>query len=137
VTTDAVIFRSVDDDLQVLLVKRKFPPFAGAWAFPGGFVNIDESLEDAVCRELEEETGLRDIVLKQFYTFGGVDRDPRGRVITVAYLGLVGAHLPVPRAGDDAADARWWPTRDLPQLAFDHAKILNCGLKQLQRELQL
>lgn len=136
VTVDVIIFRLLDEDLQVLLIKRKFPPFEGKWAIPGGFVNIDESLDAAARRELEEETNVRDIYLEQLYTFGDVERDPRGRVITVSYIALVPAHSLSPRAGDDAAEAKWWSTVDLPPLAFDHARVLPYALQRLRYKLE-
>jgi len=136
VTVDVVIFTLRDGDLQVLLVRRKKPPFQGMWALPGGFVRIDESLEDAALRELEEETGVRDVYLEQLYTFGDPDRDPRGRVITVAYFALVPANAVHACAGDDAAEARWWSMYHLPPLAFDHADILAYALQRLRYKLE-
>lgn len=136
VTVDVIIFTLYDNDLQVLLVKRGNPPFEGMWAIPGGFVGIDESLERAALRELEEETGVRDVYLEQLYTFGDAGRDPRGRVITVAYFALVPATAVQPRAGYDAAEARWWSMYDLPPLAFDHAGILAYALQRLRYKLE-
>jgi 8-oxo-dGTP diphosphatase len=136
VTVDVITFRLVDDDLQVLLIKRKSTPFKGMWAIPGGFVDIDESLDTAARRELGEETDIRDVYLEQLYTFGDVERDPRGRVITVAYLALVSIHAAIPHAGDDAADVRWWSIYDLPQLAFDHDRILPYALQRLRYKLE-
>ena len=136
VTVDVVTFTLREDDLQVLLIKRRNPPFEGMWAIPGGFVDIAESLEEAALRELEEETGVRDVYLEQLYTFGDVDRDPRGRTITVAYFALVPAHAVQPRAGDDAAEARWWSVCHLPPLAFDHAGILAYALQRLRYKLE-
>ncbi|HDQ71178.1 MAG TPA: NUDIX hydrolase [Chloroflexi bacterium] len=136
VTTDVVIFTLQDEDLQVLLIRRKHPPFEGMWATPGGFVNVDESLEEAALRELEEETGVRDVYLEQLYTFGAVDRDPRGRVITVAYFALIPAPDIDPRAGSDAAETRWWSIYDLPPLAFDHDAILSYALERLRYKLE-
>ena len=136
VTADIIIFTLRGNDLQVLLIKRKYPPFEGMWAIPGGFVAIDESLEEAALRELEEETGIRDVYLEQLYTFGDVDRDPRGRVVTVAYFSLVSANAIDPRAGSDAAEACWWTVYDLPPLAFDHANILSYALKRLRYKLE-
>jgi 8-oxo-dGTP diphosphatase len=135
VTVDVVIFTLRDDDLQVLLVKRKVAPYAGRWAIPGGFVGLDEPLEEAARRELQEETGVRDVYLEQLYTFGDPKRDPRGRVITVAYFALVPAPLAV-SAGSDAVEARWWSMDDLPALAFDHAKILDYALTRLRYKLE-
>jgi 8-oxo-dGTP diphosphatase len=136
VSADVIIFTLRDNDLQVLLVKRRHPPFEGMWAIPGGFVGIDESLEGAALRELEEETGVRDVYLEQLYTFGDADRDPRGRVITVAYFAVIPAPAIRPRAGDDAAEARWWSAYDLPPLAFDHADILAYALQRLRYKLE-
>lgn len=136
VTVDVIIFTLRDDDLHVLLIKRGHPPFEGMWAIPGGFVEIDESLESAAMRELEEETGVREVYLEQLYTFGDVDRDPRGRVLTVAYFALVPAHAVHPHAGHDAADAGWWSVYDLPPLAFDHADILAYALQRLRYKLE-
>ena len=135
-TVDVIIFTLGEDALQVLLVKRKNAPFKDMWAIPGGFVHIEESLEDAAMRELEEETGVRDVYLEQLYTFGDPDRDPRGRVVTVAYFALVPAHAVQPHAGHDAAEARWWPYSNLPSLAFDHAEILAYALQRLQYKLE-
>ena len=137
VSVDVVIFTLRGQDLQVLLVRRKHPPFAGYWAIPGGFVRMEESLESAALRELEEETGVRDVYIEQLYTFGDPDRDPRTRVITVAYFALVPeTGLPPLHAGDDAADAQWWSMYDLPSLAFDHAQILDYALTRLRYKLE-
>ena len=135
ITVDVAIFTLRDDDLQVLLIQRKTPPFEGRWAIPGGFVEASESLEVAARRELREETGVRDVYLEQLYTFGDPKRDPRGRVVTVAYLALVAAPLAV-QAGSDASDARWWPVAKLPKLAFDHTQILQYALKRLRYKLE-
>lgn len=136
VTADVIIFTLRENDLHVLLIKRGHSPFEGMWAIPGGFVDIGESLEEAALRELEEETGVRDVYLEQLYTFGDPGRDPRGRVITVAYFALVPATAIHPRAGDDAAEARWWSVCDLPPLAFDHADILAYALQRLRYKLE-
>jgi 8-oxo-dGTP diphosphatase len=136
VTVDVIIFALREGDLQVLLIRRRNPPFKGMWAVPGGFVGIDESLDNAALRELEEETGVHDVYLEQLYTFGDVHRDPRGRVITVAYFALVPASAIRPRAGDEATEARWWPMHDLPPLAFDHTNILTYALQRLRYKLE-
>ena len=136
VTVDVIIFTLRENDLQVLLIKRKNPPFEGMWAIPGGFVRMDESLEETALRELGEETGVHDVYLEQLYTFGAPDRDPRGRVITVAYFALVPFNAVDPHAGDDAAEARWWSVRDLPTLAFDHDTILPYALQRLRYKLE-
>lgn len=137
VTVDVVIFTVREDRLQVLLVQRKHPPFAGHWALPGGFVERDESLEQAALRELAEETGVQQAYLEQLYTYGDPDRDPRGRVITVAYFALIPAGTPIcPEGGDDAARASWFPVDDLPPLAFDHADIIAYAVRRLRYKLE-
>jgi 8-oxo-dGTP diphosphatase len=135
VTADVVIFNLAEEDLKVLLVRRAHPPFEGQWAIPGGFVEANESIDDAARRELEEETGVRDVYLEQLYTFGNPQRDPRGRVITVAYFALVAGEVPT-RAGDDAAAAAWHSVYALPALAFDHADILKYALQRLRYKLE-
>lgn len=123
VTVDAVIFSGQNRDRRVALIRRKNNPFAGSWALPGGFLDMEETLDTAAARELKEETGLAGIPLKQFYTFGDPGRDPRGRSISVAFYGFI--PLPTPlRAADDAAEAAWFPVSDLPSVAFDHDKII-------------
>lgn len=136
VTADAALFALCEGELSVLLIQRKHPPFEGQWALPGGFVDIDEDLRDAAVRELEEETGVKPSHLEQFGAFGDPERDPRGRVITVAYLSLLPSDPLPPQGADDAADARWWPVRDPPALAFDHAHVLDRALAHLKRRLQ-
>jgi len=136
VTVDIVIFTIMENDLKVLLVKRGMEPFKGMWAIPGGFVGIDENLEDAARRELLEETGVKDVYLEQLYTFGDVNRDPRGRVITVAYFALVnskGIHL---KATTDVSDVAWHSVYALPSLAFDHRKIVDYALLRLRYKLE-
>lgn len=136
VTVDVVIFTLRDDDLQVLLIRRGEPPFKGGWAIPGGFARSDESLEQAAARELEEETGVSGPYLEQLYTFGQPGRDPRGWVISVAYFALVPAKDVQLRAGDDAAEVAWHSAYDLPELAFDHAEILDYALTRLRYKLE-
>jgi 8-oxo-dGTP diphosphatase len=135
VTVDVVLFTVLDDHLKVLLIRRKNPPFQDRWAIPGGFVGSRESLEEAAWRELKEETNVSGAYLEQLYTFGAPDRDPRTRVITVAYFSLICANLAHVRASDDARDARWFSVRRLPLLAFDHRKILDCALNRLRNKL--
>ncbi|GLQ06528.1 NUDIX domain-containing protein [Sneathiella chinensis] len=132
VTTDVVAFTMKDGALSVLLVKRKFDPFAQCWAFPGGFVDMDEDLAHAARRELEEETGLKDVTLSQFHTFGAPDRDPRGRTITVAYLSIIPVAKQTVRAADDALEADWFPLSAPPALAFDHDHILQTAVQALR-----
>ncbi|HSM56893.1 MAG TPA: NUDIX domain-containing protein [Candidatus Sulfomarinibacteraceae bacterium] len=136
VTVDVVIFSLIEDQLKVLLVKRKRWPFEGCWAIPGGFVNMDESLEDAAARELAEETGVRNVYMEQLYTFGEPDRDPRTRVITVAYFAIVPSDAVEHEAGSDAAETGWFSVEDLPELAFDHDEILDYALTRLRYKLE-
>jgi 8-oxo-dGTP diphosphatase len=132
VTVDVVIFTIKAGQLQVLLVKRAIEPFKNSWALPGGFVRVDESLEDAAKRELVEETGVENVYLEQLYTFGNTDRDPRGRVITVAYIALINSANIVLNADTDALEAKWFPALKMPALAFDHKKIFEYALKRLR-----
>ena len=138
VTTDIVVFTLRHSELQVLLVQRKNWPFAGKWAIPGGFVRMEESLEDAARRELAEETGVDDpdIYLEQLYTFGHPERDPRTRVITVSYFALISSDLLRLRASSDAAAAEWFPAYHPPALAFDHADILAYAIRRLRYKLE-
>jgi len=135
VTVDALVFCRSGEVLYVALIRRAQPPFEGDWAFPGGFVDMEESLEQSVSRELMEETGLEGIPLEQFYTAGDVHRDPRHRTITIVYIGFTPDELPDMVAGDDAGEASWFPVDRLPALAFDHAEILNKALDKLQLAL--
>jgi 8-oxo-dGTP diphosphatase len=134
-TVDVVVFALGQDDLQVMLIERDLAPFAGQWALPGGFVRIDETLDEAARRELEEETGLRDIFLEQLYTFGELRRDPRERVVSVAYYALVNLGHDV-RASADARNAAWFPVSDLPRLAFDHDTILKAAHQRLRGKVR-
>jgi 8-oxo-dGTP diphosphatase len=137
VTVDVVIFTLQERELHVLLVKRRNWPFEGRWAIPGGFVNMNESLEQAARRELDEETGVRDIYLEQLYTFGEPKRDPRTRVISVAYIALVSADKQTLRVSDESTDVRWFSVQRLPgPLAFDHDAILAAGLDRLRSKLE-
>ena len=131
VTVDVTIFTIVDDSLRILLIQRRNPPHQGAWALPGGFVDIDESLKHAAWRELKEETGISAAHLEQFHTFGHPRRDPRERVISVAYFVLLPAAKPRAEAGSDAERAEWFDVRALPELAFDHPKIVARALHTL------
>jgi len=137
---DIVVFSFQENKLQVLLVKRKYDPGVGQWAIPGGFVREEESLEQAALRELREETGLaKDCYLEQLYSFGEVDRDPRGRVISVAYMALIGEPEKIKlKASDDAAEARWWSIAELPELSFGkaHKEILQYAWQRLRWKLE-
>ena len=135
-TVDAVVFGLDDQDLKVLLVRRGLEPFEGKWALPGGFVRVGESLEDAVRRELQEETGVADVFLEQLYTFGAVDRDPRERVVTVAYYALVRLSDHRVQAATDARDAAWFAVSEARGLAFDHDRILAAALERLKGKVR-
>lgn len=137
VTVDVVIFTLMEGQLHVLLVKRKHWPFEGCWAIPGGFVQMDESLETAARRELWEETGVNDVYLEQLYTFGEPRRDPRTRVISVAYFALIRADQHPIRGSDETTDVRWFPVSGLPgKLAFDHDTVLAVALDRLRSKLE-
>lgn len=133
VTVDAVVFAEVQGKVKVLLIKRRQEPFVGKWAFPGGFIELDEELADAVVRELEEETGLTGVALEQMHTFGKIGRDPRGRMITVAFIGIVGPDNMEVQPGDDAAEAEWFDIDDLPEVAFDHADVAEMAIQRYRR----
>ena len=136
-TVDVVIFTLRENRLHALLVQRAEPPFEGMWALPGGFVNNDESLEAAANRELAEETGIQQAYLEQLYTYGDPPRDPRGRVVTVAYFALIPADAPIhSEGGSDAGQARWCAVDCLPELAFDHAEIIGYALRRLRYKLE-
>ena len=136
VAVDIVVFTVRDGALQVLLVKRGVPPYEGRHAIPGGFVREGESLEEAALRELYEETGVRDVFLEQLFTFGDPSRDPRGRVISVAYFALIASEKLHLEAGADAAEARWFRADELPALAFDHKSILEHALVRLRNKVE-
>jgi 8-oxo-dGTP diphosphatase len=132
VTVDAVVFAIRSGRLEVLLIERGNDPFAGMWALPGGFVEMDEDLPDAAARELHEETGVTDISLTQFRTFGEPGRDPRGRSVSVAYVALADPARFEVRSGDDAAAAQWHPAAGLTGLAFDHHEVVDFALDTLR-----
>jgi len=135
-TVDCVVFGLDADELKVMLIQRGVPPFEGQWALPGGFVHLDETLDEAASRELQEETGLQKVFLEQLYTFGAIDRDPRERVVSVAYFALVNLSDHTVQAATDARDAAWFAVHDTPTLAFDHKDILNTALERLQGKLR-
>ena len=130
-TVDIIIFLKEKEDTKILLIQRGHYPFEGLWALPGGFVDINETLEKAAKRELQEETGLKDIELSQFYTFGDLNRDPRGRTVSVVYYGFVKTENSTVKGGDDAHDAKWFSLKSLPLLAFDHNIIIEEALKKI------
>lgn len=133
VTTDCVIFGYDGKELKVLLIERGIEPFKGCWAFPGGFLNMDEDALAGARRELKEETGLEDAFIEQFHTFSEPGRDPRGRVITIAHYALV--KIQEVEGGDDAAQARWFPIGEVPPLAFDHDRILRMAMSRLKERI--
>jgi len=136
VTTDCVVFGFNGEGLSVLLIKRGIEPYKGRWAFPGGFLNMEEMAEEGALRELQEETGVKDIYIEQLQAFTTVDRDPRERVLTIAFLAFVRQEDYDVMAGDDAAEAQWFSVNELPPLAFDHAEILRVALDRLRWKIQ-
>ena len=133
VTVDCVIIGiKANYNPHILLIQRKNPPFQNTWALPGGFLDLGESPEQAAARELKEETGLSGISLTQFHTFGSPDRDPREHVIAIAHYAVIERDNHKPIAADDAADVQWFPLTSLPELAFDHAQIIDTALKNIQ-----
>jgi 8-oxo-dGTP diphosphatase len=135
-TVDCVVFGFDEGDLKVLLIERGLEPFKGRWALPGGFVRVDETLDAAARRELQEEAGLTNIFLEQLYTFGEVDRDPRERVVSVAYYALVNLAEHAAKAATDAANAKWFPVSSVPRLAFDHGSILETAIERLKGKVR-
>ena len=134
VTVDMAVFSKTGKDWSVLLIQRGNPPFQDAWALPGGFIEIEETLVESAHRELEEETGLTGIDLKQFMTYGDPGRDPRGRTISVVFLGFAEPSNTLVSAGDDARSAAWYFLENLPQLAFDHDEILQQLIQKLNND---
>lgn len=135
-TVDCVVFGFDEGELKLLLIERGLKPFRGRWALPGGFVRVTETLDDAARRELAEETGLTNLFLEQLYTFGALDRDPRERVVSVAYYALVRLADFKTKAATDAAAARWVPLSKVPPLAFDHGDILEMAIRRLRGKLR-
>jgi 8-oxo-dGTP diphosphatase len=133
---DVVVFAVGRADLKTLLVQIARGPLAGAWAFPGGFVGLDESPDAAAAREVRDHTGIGDVYLEQLYTFGGPDRDPVSRVVSVAYIGLTRDAERPPRLSAKYAVARWCAVRALPALAYDHARIAHLALARLRAKLE-
>lgn len=136
ITTDSVVLGFDGKTLHVLLVERGLEPYKGCWALPGGFLKMDETAEECAARELREETGVEDVYLEQFHTFSGVHRDPRERVVTIAFFALVRKSDYRLIAGDDAARASWFELDELPPLAFDHELIIRTGRRRIQEVLR-
>lgn len=136
VTVDCVVFGLDDGDLKVLLIQRDLEPFRGRWALPGGFLRMDEGLDQAARRELLEETGVQNLFLEQLYTFGDPDRDPRERVVTVAYYAIVNLFEHEIKAATDARNAAWFEVEEVPPLAFDHQIILDTARKRLRAKVR-
>ncbi len=136
-TVDCVVFGfDPDGDLKVLLIQRDLEPFQGRWALPGGFVQMNETIDGAARRELQEEAGIRGVFLEQLYTFGELDRDPRERVVSVAYFALVALEHHTPHASTDARNAAWFSVSELPSLAFDHEAIVTMAIQRLRGKVR-
>lgn len=133
---DCVVFGIAAKRLELLLIERGIEPFRGSWALPGGFVRMGETLDEAAARELAEEAGVRVSYLEQLYSFGRLDRDPRERVVSIAYYALVESAAHVPRAETDARRAAWFSTGALPDLAFDHAEIVRVATARLRAKVR-
>ncbi len=129
-TVDAVVFRKNGVRREVLLIQRKHYPFEGMWALPGGFVDMEETCEEAIERELMEETSLRVTGLQQMHTFSALGRDPRGRTVSVTFFGHAELARSTVKGGDDAMDARWFDLDDLPELAFDHIEAIRMAVER-------
>jgi 8-oxo-dGTP diphosphatase len=136
ITADAVVFTILSKELKILLIKRSHEPFKSKFALPGGMVNIDEDLEEAAKRELEEETGVKNIFLKKLHAFGEVNRDPRGRMVTIPFYALVDGEKINLNSTSGAEFAQWFSVYELPELAFDHKKIVDDALKHLRYEVK-
>ncbi|NET33354.1 MAG: NUDIX hydrolase [Cyanothece sp. SIO1E1] len=136
-TVDCVIFgMDESESLKVLLIQRAVEPFKDCWALPGGFVDMEEDLEAAALRELEEETGVKDVFIEQLFTFGAPKRDPRGRVVSVAYYALTNRAKHPVQASSDARNAKWFDFDQVPALAFDHQQIFEIALQRLRAKVR-
>jgi 8-oxo-dGTP diphosphatase len=136
-TVDCIVFGlDAELDLKIMLIKRDISPFQGEWAIPGGFVRMDETLEQAALRELQEETGIHDVFLEQLYTFGDLERDPRDRTITVSYYALINLVEQQIQAATDAREANWFGISEIPKLAFDHDRILQTAIARLRSKIR-
>ncbi len=135
-TVDALVFAGTrQDGFSLLLIRRKNEPYKNQWAIPGGFVDMDETLEEAVLRELEEETGIRLDKMEQLHAFSAIERDPRHRTVSVAFTCIIEQKKEA-KGGDDAAEAKWFSTNRLPELAFDHQEIIGLAIKKLKLNVQ-
>jgi 8-oxo-dGTP diphosphatase len=136
-TVDCIVFGlDAELELKIMLIKRDISPFQGEWAIPGGFVRMDETLEQAALRELQEETGIHDVFLEQLYTFGDLERDPRDRTITVSYYALINLVEQQIQAATDAREANWFRISEIPKLAFDHDRILQTAIARLRSKIR-
>jgi 8-oxo-dGTP diphosphatase len=133
-TVDCLIFSKSNCGMEMLLIKRKHEPFKNHWAVPGGFMNIDETTDEAVKREVYEETGIEIENPEQFATFSNVQRDPRGRTVSVVYFLYIDREKLSPKAGDDASEINWFSLENLPELAFDHAEIIELACKKIFKD---
>lgn len=133
-TVDAVVFSHEKNGLEVLLIQRKHEPWKGMWALPGGFMEMEETSVQAAKRELEEETGLKNVELNQLHVFDAVDRDPRERVISIAHYGVIDKSKHPAKGGDDASDAKWFGVKNLPKLAADHGVIIEMALQKINHK---
>ncbi|MFA6255728.1 MAG: NUDIX domain-containing protein [Candidatus Absconditabacterales bacterium] len=136
VTVDNIVFTITEGSLQILLIKRLIDPFKGEWALPGGFMLKNETLQEAAYRELAEETSIKNVYLEQLYTFSEVQRDPRGRTISCAYMALIARENMALKAGSDASEAKFFDVKKLPKLAFDHKKIVEYAIQRLKRKME-
>ncbi len=135
VTVDCILFSIENQRQEVLLIQRKFSPFKNSWAFPGGFVDMDETLEHAIVRELEEETGIKKIELNQLQAFSKIDRDPRQRTISIVFYAFVNKEDCEIQAGSDAENVKWFSLKNIPCLAFDHDTILKTAIEKFNLEI--
>lgn len=135
IAVDVVLLTIQDGTLKVLLVRRQQPPYRNTWALPGGLVDAEESVDDAALRELQEETNINNVYLEQLYTFGEPNRDPRGRIITVAYYALVNWQQFQLKARKRVSEASWFAVKRLPELAFDHRRIVDMALERLRNKI--
>lgn len=133
VTVDAVIFRESNSGWMILLIKRGNDPYKDMWALPGGFIDMNETLEEAIARELFEETGLENMKLEQLHTFSTVNRDPRHRTISTVFWGIIQSSEISLNAGDDASEAAWFAIDKLPDLAFDHSEVIQIALRKINQ----